>query len=200
MNIVVAGAGTVGMQIAAALADADNAVVLVGADPRRVAQLADRGLTVITGDAGVTATLEEAGGLRADVLVEEATGSARTVRLAELPAVGIVLAEATVSATSAVRGRPVAKLGLAHGDLVVAVVRHGRSIPAAAARQLRDGDRVLVLTPLDGKARVHHAFYPEDPGRDVDAEGTAAGDPEAGMDGVGPTAAGPGAREAGVEG
>jgi trk system potassium uptake protein TrkA len=241
MNIVVAGAGTVGVQVAAALVDAGNAVVLVDADPRRAAQLADRGFTVITGDAGVTATLEEAGGLRADVLVactgqddenlvisllarrhleiprvvarvnderhrwlfdetwgvdaaissasslvnliEEATGSARTVRLADLPAVGLVLVEATVSATSAARGRSVAELGLTHGDLVVAVVRHGRSIPTAAARQLRAGDRVLVLTPPDGEARVHHAFYPDNPGRGAGAEGTTVEDQEAGMEG-----------------
>jgi len=243
MNIVVAGAGTVGVQVAAALADAGNAVVLVDTDPRRAAQVANRGLTVVTGDAGVTATLEEAGGLRADVLVactgqddenlvisllarrhleiprvvarvnderhrwlfdetwgvdaaissasslvnliEEATGSARTVRLADLPAVGLVLIEATVAATSAARGLLVAELGLARGDLVVAVVRHGRSIPTPAARQLRAGDRVLVLTPPDGEARVHHAFYPDypdDPGRGVGAEGTAGEDPEAGMD------------------
>ena len=255
MNIVVAGAGTVGVQVGALLADAGNAVVLVDADPRRAAQVADRGLTVITGDAGVTTTLEEAGGLRADVLVactgqddenlvisllarrhleiprvvarvnderhrwlfdetwgvdsaissasslvnliEEATGSARTVRLADLPAVGLVLIEATVTATSAARGRPVAELGLGHDDLVVAVVRHGRSIPAEVARQLRAGDRVLVITPPDGEVRVHRALYPDVPGRGGGVEGSAG--PEAGVDGGAPTAAGPAAPEAGVD-
>ncbi|MHB1853380.1 MAG: potassium channel family protein, partial [Acidimicrobiales bacterium] len=168
MNIVVAGAGTVGTQVAVALVDAGNAVTLVEADPRRTAQLTERGLTVVTGDAGVATTLEEAGGLRADVLVactgqdpenllisllarrrleiprivarvrdeghrwlfdetwgvdaaissagslvqliEEATGSARTVRLADLAAAGLVLVEATVTTTSAARGQLVADL------------------------------------------------------------------------------------------
>ena len=233
MNIVVAGAGTVGVQVAVALVDAGNAVALIDADPRRTAQLAGRGLTVITGDAGVTTTLEEAGGLRADVLVactgqdaenlvisllarrhleiprvvarvndeghrwlfdetwgvdaaissagslvhliEEATGSTRTVRLADLPAVGLVLVEATVTATSAARGRPVAELALAEGDLVAAVIRRGRSMPAAEAQRLRSGDRVLVITGPDGEERVHHAFYPDDPGHPL-GSGGADGD------------------------
>ena len=238
MNIVVAGAGTVGVQVAAALVDSGNAVVLVDTDPRRAAQVSDRGLTVVVGDAGVSTSLEEAGGLRADVLVactgqddenlvisllarrhleiprvvarvnderhrwlfdetwgvdaaissasslvnliEEATGSARTVHLADLPAVGLVLVEATVTVTSAARGRSVADLALDHGDLVVAVVRHGRSIPAAAAHQLHAGDRVLVITPTDGEDRVHHAFYPDDPGPGAGAERLKGEDREAG--------------------
>ena len=241
MNIVVVGAGTVGVQVAAALVDAGNSVVLVDADPRRAAQLTGRGFTVVTGDGGVTTTLEEAGGLRADVLVactgqdaenlvisllarrhleiprvvarvndeghrwlfdetwgvdaaissavslvhliEEATGSARTVRLADLSAVGLVLVEATVTAASAARGQLVADLALDRDDLAAAVVRHGRSISTAAARQLRAGDRVLVVTRPDGEARVHHAFYPDDPGRGAGAEGIAGADPEAGVDG-----------------
>lgn len=227
MNIVVAGAGAVGEQVAAALVAAGNAVGLVDLDPARAAQLAGRGFSVVTGDAGVADTLEEAGALRADVLVactgrddenlvisllarrrlevprvvarvndeahrwlfdetwgvdaavssagslvsliEEATGSMRVVRLADLPAVGLVLLEATVTAASAVRGRSVADLALAHGDVVAAVVRRGRSIPAAEVQRLRSGDRVLVLTGPDGEARIHRSFYPDDgqpvPGR-----------------------------------
>ncbi|MHB1554670.1 MAG: potassium channel family protein [Acidimicrobiales bacterium] len=240
MNIVVAGAGTVGTQVAVALVDAGNAVTLVEADPRRTAQLTERGLTVVTGDAGVATTLEEAGGLRADVLVactgqdpenllisllarrrleiprivarvrdeghrwlfdetwgvdaaissagslvqliEEATGSARTVRLADLAAAGLVLVEATVTTTSAARGQLVADLALDRHDLAAAVIRHGRSVTTAAARQLRAGDRVLVITRPGGEEHVHRVFYPDDPGRGAGAESTAVEDLEAGMD------------------
>ncbi|MDA8312332.1 MAG: TrkA family potassium uptake protein [Actinomycetota bacterium] len=222
MNIVVAGAGTVGTQVAVALVDAGNTVTLVDLDPGRAAQLAGRGLGVVVGDAAVAATLEEAGGLRADVLVactgqdpenlvisllarrrlefprvvarvkderhrwlfdetwgvdaaissagslvhliEEATGSARTVRLADLSAVGLVLVEATVGATSAARGRLVTDLGLDRHDLAAAVIRHGRSIPTTAARQLRVGDRVLVITRPGGEDGVQRVFYPDDAG------------------------------------
>jgi trk system potassium uptake protein TrkA len=235
MNIVVAGAGTVGVQVATALVDAGNVVALVDVDPRRVTQLTEQSFTVVTGDAGVAGTLEAAGGLRADVLVactghdaenlvisllarrrleiprvvarvndeahrwlfdeawgvdaaissasslvnliEEATGSARTVHLADLPAVGLVLVEVTVTATSAARGRPVADLGLADGDLVAAVVRRGRSVPAAEARRLRTGDRVLVVTDPDGEGRVQRAFYPDDAGRPAGPEATGANEP-----------------------
>lgn len=235
MNIVVAGAGTVGEQVATALVDAGNAVVLVDSDPERTARLAGRGLTVTTGNAGVADTLEEAGALRADVLVactgrddenlvisllarrrlevprvvalvndeghrwlfdeawgvdaaissagslvnliEEATGSVRVVRLADLSAIGLVLVEATVSAGSAARGRPVAELGLAHGDLVAAVVRRGRSMPAAEVQHLRSGDRVLVLTAPDGEERVRRAFYPEGPGHPDATPHAASGTP-----------------------
>ncbi len=229
MNIVAAGAGAVGVQVATALIDAGNAVALVDADPQRAAQLTDRGLTGVAGDGGVTTTLEEAGALRADVLVactghdaeilviaplarrhleirrvvarvnnerhrwlfdetwgvdaaissaislvhliEKATGSARTVRLADLSSVGLVLVEATVTATSAALGQLLADLALGRDDLAAAVVRHGRSISTTAARQLRAQDRVLVVTPPDGEARVHHAFHPEEPGPDVGVGG-----------------------------
>ena len=222
MNIVVAGTGEVGEQVAGALVAAGNAVTLVDLDPARAAQLAARGFAVATGDAGVADTLEEAGALRADVLVactgrddenlvisllarrrlevprvvarvndeahrwlfdetwgvdaavssagslvnliEEATGSMHIVRLADLPAIGLVLLEATVTAASAVRGRPVDDLALARGDVVAAVVRRGRSMPAAEVQRLRSGDRVLVLTDPDGEERVHRCFYPDDPG------------------------------------
>jgi trk system potassium uptake protein TrkA len=227
MNIVVAGAGTVGEQVAVALVAAGNTVALVEVDPRRSALLAGRGFAVTTGDAAVAETLEAAGGLRADVLVactgrddenlvisvlarrlleiprvvarvtdeghrwlfdetwgvdaaissagslvsliEEATGSARTVRLADLSAVGLVLVEATVTGASAARGHLVADLPLAHGDLAAAVVRRGRSMPAAEAHRLRAGDRVLVITGPEGEGGVHRAFYPEGPDPTADA-------------------------------
>ena len=78
-----------------------------------------------------------------------------------------MLVEATVTATSAALGQLLADLALGRDDLAAAVVRHGRSISTTAARQLRAQDRVLVVTPPDGEARVHHAFHPEEPGPDV---------------------------------
>jgi len=135
MNIVEEGAGTVGVQIALALLANESMVVLIEVDLGRASTVTARGLTVVTGDAGVSKTLEEAGGLRADVLV------ACTGQDAENLVISL----------------------LARGDLVVAVIRHGRSTPPVQAGPLRSGDRVLVITDPDGEDRAHRAFYPDDP-------------------------------------
>jgi len=248
VNIVVAGAGTVGVQVALALLADGSTVALIDVDPGRASTVAARGLTVVTGDAGVSTTLEEAGGLRADVLVactgqdaenlvisllarrhlqiprvvarvnddehrwlfdatwgvdaaisparslvhliEEATGSVRTVRLADLPAVGLVLVEATVTGASRARGQSVTQLALARGDLVAAVIRHGRSTPAAQAGPLRSGDRVLVITDPDGEDRVHRAFYPDDPEDPVGPATATPGGPDVTDSAYGPGTAG----------
>jgi trk system potassium uptake protein TrkA len=97
-------------------------------------------------------------------LIEEATGSMRIVRLADLPAVGLVLLEARVTPASAIRDRPVTDLPLACGDVVAAVVRRGRSMPVAEVQRLRSGDRVLLLTDHDGEERIQRSFYPDDTG------------------------------------
>ena len=233
MYIVVAGAGTVGEQVAVALVGAGNTVAVVDADPGRAADLAGRGFAVTAGDAGVAETLEAAGGLQADVLVactgkdddnlvisllarrhlevprivarlndeghrwlfdetwgvdaaissagalvnliEEATGSARIVRLADLSAAALILVEASVTGASAARGHAAADLPLASGDLVAAVVRQGRPVPAADAQRLRAGDRVLVVTDPGGEERVHRAFYPDDPIDDPERPAGPAG-------------------------
>ncbi|HUZ20243.1 MAG TPA: NAD-binding protein [Acidimicrobiales bacterium] len=107
---------------------------------------------------GVDAAISSAAALVA--VIEEATGSARTVRLADLAAVGLVLVEVNVTAGSAATGRTVADLSLAGPDLVAAVVRRGRPIPAGGSVRFQLGDRVLVVTEPEGEARVHHAFYP----------------------------------------
>lgn len=96
-------------------------------------------------------------------LIGEATGSAQTVRLADLGAVGLILVEATVTAGSAARGRSPDDLGLGERDLVAAVVRNGRPTPAEQVHRLLAGDRVLVLTDPAGEGRVHAAFYPAGP-------------------------------------
>jgi len=107
---------------------------------------------------GVDAAVSSAGALVA--LIEEATGSARTVRLADLGAVGLVLVEVNVTAASTARGRILGEVPLAEGDLVAAVVRHGRPLPVSDALSLQVGDRVLVLTGPGGETRVDGAFYP----------------------------------------
>ncbi len=109
---------------------------------------------------GVDAAVSQASTLVG--VIEEATGSARVLRLAELGAVNLVLVEASVSAGSRARGKRVAELTLSPGDVVAAVVRHGRPAPVDANLRFRIGDRVLVVTDPDGEDRVRRAFYPEE--------------------------------------
>jgi trk system potassium uptake protein TrkA len=140
--------------------------------PRVVARVNDEAHRWLFDEAwGVDAAVSSAGSLVN--LIEEATGSAHTVRLADLPAVGLVLVEATVTATSVARGHLVTELALANGDFVAAVVRRGRSLPATEAHHLRSGDRVLVVTEPGGEERVHHAFFPDESARPVGGDGPA---------------------------
>jgi trk system potassium uptake protein TrkA len=69
MRIIVAGGGVVGAQIARALTAAHHQVIVLESDQERAAALQAEGLEVVTGSASVTASLEAAGALRADVLV-----------------------------------------------------------------------------------------------------------------------------------
>lgn len=74
MRIIVAGGGSVGAQLASALAGSGNEVVVVEVDASRAASLRAQGrggdsFEVITGNACVAESLEAAGALRADVLV-----------------------------------------------------------------------------------------------------------------------------------
>ena len=127
--------------------------------PRVVARVNDEANRWLFDDSwGIDAAISSA--LALVSLIEEATGSVRTVRLADLAAVGLILVEANVTAASAARGTTVDDLALAEGDLVAAVVRGGRPMPATGAFRLRPGDRVLVVTDPDGEGRVHDAFYP----------------------------------------
>ncbi|HUZ20307.1 MAG TPA: NAD-binding protein [Acidimicrobiales bacterium] len=108
---------------------------------------------------GVDAAISSATALVA--LIEEATGSARTDRLADLAEVGLVLVEINVTVGSAAAGRSVAELSLPRGELVAAVVRHGRPMPVDDAPRLRVGGRVLVVTDPEGESLVHGAFSPD---------------------------------------
>lgn len=91
-------------------------------------------------------------------LIEEATGSAGTVRLADLEAIGLILVETTVDRRSPARGVLIGDLRLGKGDMVAAVVRRGRPVRAEPSLALAAGDRVLILTRTDGEARIHAAF------------------------------------------
>jgi len=107
---------------------------------------------------GVDAAISAASALV--TLIEEATGSAETVRLADLAGSGLALVETNITSSSAARGKTIADLRLPPGDTVATVVRRGRTVPADPALRLRTGDRVLVVTSPDGEKRVHDAFYP----------------------------------------
>ncbi|MFI1921099.1 MULTISPECIES: TrkA family potassium uptake protein [unclassified Streptomyces] len=70
MNVIVAGAGRLGTQIAQVLAAAHNEVTLIDVDDDRVAELEGRvPVRLIAGDACEPALLEDAGALTADLVV-----------------------------------------------------------------------------------------------------------------------------------
>jgi trk system potassium uptake protein TrkA len=106
---------------------------------------------------GIDAAISAASELVA--FIEEATGSARTIHLADL-AEGLSLVETNITSASDVPGKTLADLNLPGGTIIAAVVRNGQALPAGQASQLRIGDRVLVVTVPDGEQRVHDAFYP----------------------------------------
>jgi trk/ktr system potassium uptake protein len=126
--------------------------------PRIVATVRDDANRWLFGtDWGVDAAISSASALV--TLIEEATGSARTIHLADL-APGLALVETNITSASLAPGKTIAELALPCGAIVTAVVREGTPLPARQARQLRIGDRVLVVTSPDGEQRVHDAFYP----------------------------------------
>jgi len=143
--------------------DEDNLVISVLARrhfevPRVVATVSDDANRWLFGeDWGVDAAISSGAALVA--LIEEATGSARTVRLADLADAGLVLVEVNVTAASAALGRTVTELPLSDGDLVAAVVRHGRPMPVDDTIRFAVGDRVLVVTDPEHEGLVHGAFY-----------------------------------------
>ncbi|WP_326576028.1 TrkA family potassium uptake protein [Streptomyces sp. NBC_00481] len=70
MNVLIAGAGRLGTQIAQVLAAAHNEVTLIDADDDRVAELEGRlPLRLVAGDACEPALLEHAGALTADLVI-----------------------------------------------------------------------------------------------------------------------------------
>jgi trk system potassium uptake protein TrkA len=158
-----AGALHAGVLVACTGLDEENLIISVLGRrhfeiPRIVATVRDDANRWLFGtDWGVDAAISSASALV--TLIEEATGSARTIRLADLAA-GLALVETNITSASPAPGKTVAELGLPRGAVVTAIVRAGAPLPAGQARQLRVGDRVLVVTPPDGEQRVHDAFYP----------------------------------------
>jgi trk system potassium uptake protein len=69
MHVIVAGGGTVGERVAQAVHAAGNTAAIVEENPARAAELASRGLQVVTGNACAPGRLEAVGALHADVLV-----------------------------------------------------------------------------------------------------------------------------------
>ncbi|MFG2028728.1 potassium channel family protein [Streptomyces sp. NPDC048825] len=71
MNVLIAGAGRLGTQIAQVLSTARNKVTLIDSDDDRVAELQGRipGVLLVAGDACAPALLEHAGALTADLVV-----------------------------------------------------------------------------------------------------------------------------------
>ena len=106
-------------------------------------------------DAAISAELALVG------LIEEATGSARTVRLADMGAVGLILVEANVTADSEVVGRAIGALGLSESDLAAAVIRGGRALACDDYLTLDVGDRVLIVTRPQREESIRRIFYPE---------------------------------------
>jgi trk system potassium uptake protein TrkA len=131
--------------------------------PRIVATVRDDANRWLFGtDWGVDAAISAASALV--TLIEEATGSARTIHLADL-ASGLALVETNITSASPAPGKTVAELDLPRGTVVTAIVRAGTTLPAGQSRRLRIGDRVLVVTGPGGEQRVHDAFYPGTPAR-----------------------------------
>ncbi|MFF8193238.1 potassium channel family protein [Streptomyces bobili] len=70
MNVIVAGAGRLGTQIAQVLAAAHNEVTLIDVDDDRIAELEGRiPVRLVAGDACEPALLEHAGALTADLVI-----------------------------------------------------------------------------------------------------------------------------------
>lgn len=158
-----AGALHADVLVACTGVDEDNLIVAMLARrrfeiPRIVATVRDDANRWLFGaDWGIDAAVSAASALVA--FIEEATGSARTIHLADL-AEGLVLVETNITSASTAPGKTVADLDLPGGTIITAVVRNGHPLPAGQASQLRIGDRVLVVTAPDGEQRVHDAFYP----------------------------------------
>ncbi len=158
-----AGALHADVLVAATGRDEENLIISVLARrhfevPRIVATVRDdANRWLFDADWGVDAAISAASALVN--LIEEATGSARTIRLADLAA-GLVLLDTNLTTASTAPGTAVADLDLPSGAIVTAVVRDGKPVPGSETLQLRVGDRVLVVTTPDGEQRVHNAFYP----------------------------------------
>lgn len=164
LSEVLEEAGALGADVLVACTgrDAENLVISTVAKrhleiPRvvaRVNDIADRWL--FDEAAGVDAAISSA--LVLVALIEEATGSAPVVKVADLTALGLVLVEAEVRLGSPAEGRQLSDLGLCGRDTVAAVIRHGSPVKVAGDLRLAVTDRVLLLTDSEGVGRIDAAF------------------------------------------
>ncbi len=158
-----AGALRADVLVACTGSDEENLVISVLAKrhlevPRVVARINDDADRWLFDDSwGVDAAISQASSLVA--VIEEATGSARSVRLAELGAVGLVLLEVNITSECTALGRAPGELSLSDRQLVAAVVHRGRPMPVTEAPRLEVGDRVLVVADRAREHEVAAAFY-----------------------------------------
>ena len=107
-------------------------------------------------DWGVDAAISSVAPLVA--LIEEATGSAETLRLADLAGAGLTLIEVILMAGSPAVGRTRDGLGLDRNDVVAVVIRSDHAVPVEKSLTFCEGDRLLVVTSPDGEERVRSVF------------------------------------------
>ena len=159
-----AGALRTDVLVACTASDEENLVISVLAKrhlqiPRVVARVnIDANRWLFDSTWGVDAAISSVSGLV--TLIEEATGSATTLRLAELAAGNLAIIEVNLSADAIALGKTRDELALRPSDLVAAVLRSGKALTVDGTLQFAAGDSVLVVTEPDGEARVRAAFYP----------------------------------------
>jgi trk system potassium uptake protein TrkA len=150
--------------VACTASDEENLVISVLAKrhldiPRVVARVnVDSNRWLFDHTWGVDAAVSAVSGLVS--LIEEATGSAESLHLADLAAGGLTLVEVNLTAESTALGKTPDELTLGETDVVAVVIRSGQAIPVDGNLRLAQGDSVLVVTHPDQEGDVRAAFYP----------------------------------------
>ena len=161
MNVLIAGAGRLGTQIAQVLHAARNEVTLIDSDVDRVAELRDRlpGVLLVAGDACEPALLEHAGALTADVVIAT-TGDDEDNLVISL----LAKRQFSVPRVAArVSDADNAWLFDARATTVVFVVRHAETEASA------DPDPELSLDGRERAARLAKMLAQAQPVRGLDA-------------------------------
>lgn len=107
---------------------------------------------------GVDAAISSVSGLVG--LIEEATGSARVLRLADLAGAGLTIVEINLTGESVAIGKTSGQLTLGTTDIVAVVLRSGEALAVDATLRFARGDSVLLVIQPDREAQVRSAFYP----------------------------------------
>ena len=149
--------------VACTARDEENLVVAVLAKrhleiPRVVARVNVEANRWLFGEEwGVDAAISSVSPLVA--LIEEATGSAESLRLADLAGAGLTLMEVIVGEGSPAVGRTSRELALDETDVVAVVLRSRHAVPVGDDLRFAAGDRLLVVTAPDGESRVRAVFH-----------------------------------------